>query len=151
MNGTHDFTVGVEIHNPKFDSEDILIHVHVFASNGAGAFNSGLVSTSFIISGLPHHMMHVGFSCSSGDAREHRFPSIYNVNVPGNLHRNQHHNDDDPRRPTLEHLPAFFSAEVGDVGGVVAGVPAVEEGGGFDGDAAEFGVGEAALPLVFSE
>ena len=48
-------------------------------------------------------------------------------------------------------LPAFFSAEVGDVGGVVAGVPGVEEGGGFDGDATEFGVSEAALPLVFSK
>ena len=48
-------------------------------------------------------------------------------------------------------LPVLALAEVGDVGGVVAGVPGVEEGGEFDGHGAAFGVAEGALPLGFVE
>ncbi len=45
-------------------------------------------------------------------------------------------------------LPA---AKVGDVGDVVAGVPAVEEGGVFEVHAAHDGMDEAALPLLFGK
>ena len=48
-------------------------------------------------------------------------------------------------------LPAFFEAEVNDVGGVVAGVPCVEHGGEFDALGSVFGVAEASLPLAFVE
>ena len=43
--------------------------------------------------------------------------------------------------------PLFSAAKVGDVRGVVAGVPGVEESGTLDSDAAAFGMDEAALPL----
>ena len=45
-------------------------------------------------------------------------------------------------------LPVACDAEVGDVGEVVAAVPCVEEGGGFDGLGAAVGVVEGALPLL---
>ena len=48
-------------------------------------------------------------------------------------------------------LPVFALAEVGDVGGVVAGVPGVEEGGELDGAGSHLGVAEASLPLGFVE
>ena len=48
-------------------------------------------------------------------------------------------------------LPAFFRAEVGDVGDVVAGVPGVVDRGEVQLLRAAFGVVEAALPLGFGE
>ena len=48
-------------------------------------------------------------------------------------------------------LPVFALAEVGDVGGVVAGVPGVEAGRELDGDGAAVGMAEAALPLGLVE
>jgi len=47
--------------------------------------------------------------------------------------------------------PVLALAEVGDVGGVVAGVPGIEEGGEFDGHGAAIGVAEDALPLSLVE
>ncbi len=56
---------------------------------------------------------------------------------------------DGKKTPGNRLLPAVLFAEFGDVGYVVATVPGVEGGHFFEGDFAERGVGQVALPVGF--